>query len=576
MRLIIKRLLELVVLGILIAACSGTSTDTPAGENPPGDTTTTSAGAEPGDTTTTTAQQGNPTTADQLVLATLDTEFDLTALDFNYGYPGIEFVSLQYDTLTYVDENGAVAPWLATSWEINADASEWTFQLREDVLWHDGEPFTAEDVAFTVTYENEVVRQGIAFSAIIGFEAEAVGDYTVILRAPSPDPDLVGRLKKLFILPEHVWQGVGEGFPVDEADIAIRELDDHTGTGPYRFVSFDGATYVLEANAAYFNGTPTVGRLLIPIISDITAMFSALQSGEISASSTAVPPETVAQLEGSDGITLASGELFSSMNLLINNTKEPWSDVRVRTAVAKAIDIQDLIDTVTLGSATPGSIGMLHPSQPEAVQGLTQVYDPAGAIALMDEAGYVDSDGDGIRELSDGTPISFAFYAWSEQPLMLRAGQIVSEYLAEIGIEAILTPTETNTALTYYWPGFDRGSNPVGEYDLVMSTWSAAAIESPAKAMDEFFHSDPVRGRLNLEWYSNPDMDALLDELAATIDHDERVVLIQDIQRKAFEDMPRVVLWFNNSAFGYRSDVYDNWVGLPGLGIINKLSLIDQ
>ncbi len=575
MRTTIRRLWVIVVLGILISACTGSSTETTGGETPGNDTTTT-VDSEPGESTTTTEQTGNPTTADELVIATLDTEFDLTALDFNYGYPGLEFVSLMYDTLTYVDEDGAVAPWLATSWETNDDASEWTFQLRDDVTWHDGEQFDAEDVAFTVTYENEVVRQGVAFSSITGVEAEVVDDYTVVLRSPGPDPDLAGKLKKLFILPEHVWQGVGEGLPVDEADVAIRELDDHTGTGPYEFVSFDGATYVLEANSDYFNGTPTVGRILIPIISDITAMFSALQSGEIGASSTAVPPETVGQLEGVDGVTLASGELFSSVNVLINNAKEPWSDVRVRNAVAMAIDIQDVINTVTLGSATPGSIGMLHPSQPGAVQGLTPEYDPAGAAALMDEAGYVDSDGDGIRELSDGTPISFEFYSWSEQPLMVRAGEIVSEYLAEIGIEAIPTPTETNTALTYIWPEFDRASGGVGSFDLAISGWSAAAIEIPGKAMDEFFHSDPVRGRLNIDWYSDPDMDALLDELAATVDPDERSALIEEVQRKAFEGMPRVVLWYNNADFGYRNDVYDNWTSLPGLGIINKLSLIDQ
>jgi len=580
-----RRLSILVVLGLLIAACSGTSTDTTAGTtagtSAPGETTTTAGDSEPGEsttttTTTTTAPTGNPTTADELVLATLDTEFDLTAFDFNYGYPGLEFVSLQYDTLTYVDESGAVTPWLATSWEANDDATEWTFQLRDDVFWHDGEQFTAEDAAFTVTYENEVVRQGVAFSAVTGLEAEAVDDYTLIIRAPSSDVDLPGKLKKLFIVPQHVWEGVGAGLSIDEADIAVKEFDDHTGTGPYKFVSFDGATYVFEANDAYWNGTPTVRRILIPIISDVTAMFSALQSGEISASSTAVPPETVGQLEGTDGVTLATGELFGSMNVLMNHTKEPYSDVRVRNAIAKAIDIQDVIDTVTLGSATPGSIGMLHPSQPESVPGLTPEYDPAGANALMDEAGYLDSDGDGIRELSDGTPISFDFYAWSEQPLMLRAGELVSEYLAEIGIEAKLTPTETNTALTYYWPSFDRASGGVGSFDMVMSGWSSAAIEVPGKAMDEYFHSDPVRGRFNLGWYSNPDMDALLDELAVTIDADERVALMGEVQRKAFEDIPSVTLWYANSAFGYRNDVYDNWVALPGLGIVNKLSFIEQ
>ena len=591
-----KLMLLIVAVSLVAAACGSDEPAETAATQAPSQTTAPAEPAAPETTQATestepetmeepadTAEQPAETTpvaapdrVEEVVLATIDTEFDLTALDWNYGYPGLEFVALQYDTLAFVDEQGNVIPWLATSWELNDDASEWTFTLRDDVRWHDGESFTAEDVAFTVDYHNQVVRKSIGYSAAREFEAEVVDDHTVILRAPTPEPDMALKLKKLFILPQHLWEGVGAGLEIDEAEEVYRAFDDHTGTGPFKFVSFDGATYVFEANDDYFHGPPTVQRLVIPIISNVTAMFSAMQSGEIHASANAVPPESVSLLESDPNIALATGTLFSNNNLLINNSKEPWSNPVVRNAIANAINIDEIIDFVALGAATPGSAGMLHPDTPLGIAGLTPEYDPAAAAAALDGLGYLDTDGDGIRELTDGTPMSYELSAWSEEPQMVRIAELIAEYLDEIGIEVIPRPTETNTALTLYWPAFNRATGGPGPYDIAISGWSPAAQEVPAKALDEFFHSDPERGRLNLEWYTNPEMDAMLDQLAASTDEAERNELMREIQMLAFADMPRVTIWYPNASFAYRPEVYDGWRSIPGLGIINKLSFLQS
>ena len=597
MRTVNSKLMLLIVAVCLVAAACGSEepAETAATQAPSQTTAPAEAAApettqatestepetmeEPADTAeqpAETTQVAAPDRVEEVVLATIDTEFDLTALDWNYGYPGLEFVALQYDTLAFVDEQGNVIPWLATSWELNDDASEWTFTLRDDVRWHDGESFTAKDVAFTVDYHNQVVRKSIGYSAAREFEAEVVDDHTVIVRAPTPEPDMALKLKKLFILPQHLWEGVGAGLEIDEAEEVYRAFDDHTGTGPFKFVSFDGATYVFEANDDYFHGPPTVQRLVIPIISNVTAMFSAMQSGEIHASANAVPPESVALLESDPNIALATGTLFSNNNLLINNSKEPWSNPVVRNAIANAIDIDEIIDFVALGAATPGSAGMLHPDTPLGIAGLTPEYDPAAAAAALDGLGYLDTDGDGIRELTDGTPMSYELSAWSEEPQMVRIAELIAEYLGEIGIEVIPRPTETNTALTLYWPAFNRATGGPGPYDIAISGWSPAAQEVPAKALDEFFHSHPERGRLNLEWYTNPEMDAMLDQLAASTDEAERNELMREIQMLAFADMPRVTIWYPNASFAYRPEVYDGWRSIPGLGIINKLSFLQS
>jgi len=550
---------------LVVAACGGSASPSPsgAGTQPPGSDAP--------------ATQAPPTQVEQVTLATFDTEFALTALDFNYGYPGFEFVKLQYDTLVQVDTGNNPQPLLATEWESNAGATEWTFTLRDDVTWHDGEPFTADDVAFTVRYQNDVVRGGGAFTTLRGFEAEVIDDTHVMITTPQPEPELARKLNLIVMLPEHIWDGVGDVEDLEESDRQITELADHTGTGPYMMGDYDpDRSYTFLANENYFLGAPAVKKIVVPIIKDTTALFSALRSGEVDAVVSALPAENIADFQNQPNLTLLEGPAFSSRVLQINAAHKPFDDPIVRRAIGMMIDPQELVDVAKLGQAVIGSQGYIHPNLPGAAAGLTLKRDYAAANALLEGAGYVDSNNDGVRETPDGTPMSYEVVAWAEEPDMVRAADLLVEWGAAIGLDLRTAATETNAAVDLVWPGFNRSESGPGPFDLAVWNWSAGVLNVPSQALQLFYHSDVVTGRLNVDFYESSEMDTLLDALAASTDQDERADLMTQIQELAAEDLPFIILWYPVDTYAFDSTVYDGWRFLDGLGMINKLSFLPQ
>jgi len=567
-----KNLRQLAALALsaalVFAACETTASPAPSGAatQPPGT-------GEPSDPSV----AAPPTQIEELTVATFDTEFTLTALDINYGYPGFELAKLQYDSLTGIDTGNEVREQLATQWESNDDATEWTFTLRDDVTWHDGEAFTADDVAFTVRYENDVVRGGGAFTVLRGFEAEVIDDTHVTITTPQPEPELDRKLMRILILPEHIWDGVGDVEDLEESNRLIVELADHTGTGPYMMGDYDpDRFYTFIANDNYFLGPPAVKRIVVPIIKDTTALFAALRSGEVDAVVPPLQPENIADFQNQPNIELVEGPTFSTRTLQINAAKEPFDDPIVRRAIGMMIDPQELVDVVKLGQAVIGSQGYIHPNLPGAVQGLTLERDSAGANQLLEDAGYRDTDGDGVRETPDGEPMAYDVVAWAEEPDMIRAADLIREWGAEIGLDLTTAATETNAAVDLVWPGFNRSESGPASFDLAVWNWSSGVLNVPSQALELFYDSDVVTGRLNVDFYESSEMDGLIDSLTATTDLDERLTLMAQIQELAFEDLPFIVLWYPVDTYAYNASAYDGWRFQDGLGIINRLSFLPQ
>jgi peptide/nickel transport system substrate-binding protein len=210
------------------------------------------------------------------------------------------------------------------------------------------------------------------------------------------------------------------------------------------------------------------------------------------------------------------------------------------------------------------------------VPNLTLERDYEAANALLEDAGYTDSDGDGVRETPDGTKMSYEVVAWAEEPDMIRAADLLVEWGAEIGIELRTAATETNAAVDLVWPGFNRGESGPAPFDLAVWNWSAGVLNVPSQALQLFYHSDVVLGRLNVDFYESDEMDGLLTDLAATTDPAERLDLMAQVQELAYEDLPFIVLWYPVDTFAFNSSVYDGWRVVDGLGIINKLSFLPQ
>ncbi|HUV51763.1 MAG TPA: ABC transporter substrate-binding protein, partial [Dehalococcoidia bacterium] len=292
-------------------------------------------------------------------------------------------MSLIFDTLVWKDENGFV-PALAESWEYLADEKAYVFHLREGVTWNDGQPFSAQDVAFTVQYIKDHPYQWVDSSIIE--EAMASDDNTVKITLKKDYAPFLDQVAgTLPIMPEHVYEDVSDpaGFKDDAA---------LTGTGPFKLVNYDKTqgTYLYEANENYYQGAPNVKQIKFVKIS-LEMSAAALKKGDVDAAT--VPGETVKDLKKEDfSVVEASHDWVAK--IMVNHRKAPFSDAKFRQALYYAIDRQDLVDTGLRGYGLAGSPGLYAPDNQwyNANQG-QYPFDPAKAGQLLEELGYEKKEG---------------------------------------------------------------------------------------------------------------------------------------------------------------------------------------
>ncbi|MBZ0292916.1 MAG: ABC transporter substrate-binding protein [Anaerolineae bacterium] len=503
---------------------------------------------------------------EQLRMGITGDESTLNPYTYVTGNPGWNMLLLQYDTLFQLDGNGVPQPWLATGATASDDGLTVILDLRDDVTWHDGEPFTAEDVKFTVDYFKQNTHGRFTRDLRPVESAEVTGDYQVVLTLTAPSPSLeLGTLADVPILPQHVWSEIEN--PA-EANLGI---ETNIGTGPYKLTQYEpDQFYTFEANADYWAGAPLVAELVFVRYADTTGSIAALQSAEVDMLVNSVPPEQASLLTGMGDIDVIQGPLFTTDMITYDMERAPFNQLAVRQAMSLAINRQDIIDTVYLGTGTVGNIGWTHPASVYYNSAISAEYNLDRATAMLDEAGIVDSDGDGIREL-DGEPLSFEFLTPSNNALRIRIAELVREMLLAIGIDVQVAVVEQTTWEEAVWPEFDvnNGRN----YDMSMWGWSAPVQADPVR-ISSLVHSDPAIGSLNLTGYSNEQIDALTEELSTTLDVDRQIELMHEIQAIIAEELPFIMLLYPDAVYAYRPAVFDNWLFMTGQGVFHKLSFL--
>jgi peptide/nickel transport system substrate-binding protein len=441
-----------------------------------------------------------------------------------------------------------------------------SLDLRDDVTWHDGEAFTADDVKFTVEYYKEF-NHGRWTRNVRNIESvETDGDNRVIFTMTAPTPGFeLATLAETPMLPQHVWESV------DDPDNHV--FEENIGTGPYKMVEMVlDQFYRLEANEDYFAGKPTVDELVFVQFADDAGSLAALRTNAVDMIVTGVGPEQIAILGGVEGIDVAQGPEFATDMINYDIGRAPFNNKDVRQAINLAIDRQDLADTVYLGAASTGSAGWIHPSHSVFNDAVVTEYDPERAMQILDDAGIVDSNDDGIREL-DGTPLSFEFIVDGGNSLRLRTAELVSQMLAEIGMEATVQAVETSTWEEAVWPGFDvaQGRN----YDMSMWGWSAP-VQANAIRVWQLLHSSPDLGFLNLTGFSNERADELSEALTTEVDPEAIAEIMDELQEIIADELPFVLLLYPDGAYAYWSSVYDNWTFMAGQGVFHKLSFLPE
>jgi peptide/nickel transport system substrate-binding protein len=497
-----------------------------------------------------------------LRLAIPGEEGALTPYTYRTGYPGYELMTLVYDQLMLLDEDLVARPWLAESLEIE-DPRTYRLRLREGVRWHDGQPFDADDVAFSFDYYREHTMSRFTTAADRVERVETLGPHDVRLHLPAPDAAFVEAvLTDLPMLPEHLWAGVDDP----------RSVRDAIGTGPYRAAEVAGDRfYRLVANDDFWGPTPAVRELVAPMIRDETTTFQALRAGEIDAAVIGVPPASVASFERAGGIEVAHGSNFATMLLIMDVTRPGLRDPEVRRAIAAAIDVDRLVDLLLLGYGTPGAPGFLHPETPFANPATLEPSSrpPAEVRATFERAGYTEGE-DGVYVGPDGTRLAFELLAPSDNPTRLRAAQLIAQDLAEIGVDATVRALEFDALTQRVWPGFDVSQGR--DYEMAVFGWSAPVnVRANLRGL---VHGDPQVGSFNLAGYADAEVDAWTEAAATAASADERRELLWAVQERIARDVPFVPLVYRDGLYAYRPAAFDGWSYQAGQGIVHKRSFL--
>lgn len=472
------------------------------------------------------------------------------------GGPGYWQMSFVYDTLMWKDSTGNLLGWLATSMERAPDDVTYTFKIRPGVTWHDGQPLTAADVAFTFEYFASQTISPLVVAQPYGIaHVSTSGTDTVVIRTARPDvtfPEYVAG--SVPIVPQHVWSKVKVAAQDMKPSILV-------GSGAYQVTSYDGNDGAVAYQAAnnYFLGKPFVSRIeLIPMNSD----FPALQGNEVDVGgwqeSGGILPSELAPFKGSSAFAVQSNVGSISTALYFNLAKGgPLADVRFRRAFAMAINRPDLVTRLYGGDGVPGNPGYIPPGDPYYVSVPQYDYDVAGARALLDGAGYRTSS-NGTRTDPSGTPLAFGLL-FSTGPEGAPTAQLLVNDLAAIGVK--LTPKAVPAGPEFY------GAKMSGHYDVALAGFPGPGGGGPdadPDSMRQIFSSKAPPSLVSVTGYRNPTFDALAAEQLATFDVSKRKALIAQMQTILANDLPALTLTYPTQYNIYRPAAFDAWYFTPG------------
>ena len=368
---------------------------------------------------------------------------------------------LVFDTLIDFDGANRPLPDLASTVPnrrnggISADGKTILVHLRRNVRWHDGVPFTAADVVFTIHAIQDpknAVANRLFFTNIAA--VEATDPYTVRFRLRAPQASFLATVGYTYpILPEHL---LGKS-----AALGTDPFNGHpVGTGPYRFVRWErGERLEYAANPDYFAGPPKIGRLTVAVIPDANTL--AIQLREHALDFAAVDSSGYSQLRGAPGVVRRTERLNDFVGYAMNAARPLLRDRRVRLAIVRAVDRVAIARKVTFGTGTPayGDLPLfMYDGRPPA--GWSDA-DPAGAEALLDAAGW-KRNADGVR-VKNGSPLRLEMIDFSGSATSASVALQIQQMLRRVGIE---TTYKTFASSLYYSPASAGGPFEGGKYDL--------------------------------------------------------------------------------------------------------------
>ncbi|MEA3406673.1 MAG: ABC transporter substrate-binding protein [Chloroflexota bacterium] len=454
--------------------------------------------------------------------------------------PGYTRMSFLFDTLVWKDEEGII-PWLAEDWQVSDDGTAWTFAIRSDVKFQDGEPLTVEDVVFSYAFFKEhmtAFKWNASLEKVKGVEAVSENGVAITLKEPFAGflNDTAGSIP---ILPKHIWEDVEDPAKFAEPEAVI-------GSGPFTLTDYnrEEGRYVYEANEDYFKGRPIIDRLVFVKVSDEAL---ALETGTVDAASFwGKEIDVVKELRSDGTFEVLEGPSFWVLQLVFNTANPPFDKANVRQAVAQAIDRQNIVEQVTHGGAIVANLGIISPHTDWYNPNLpTYKHDTAEAKTFFEEQGLT------TKPLTLITTANFA-----------REAEMVKQDLEAVGLAIQLKTGDRTTVDTLLREGnFDLAINGHGGIanPSILDTpdWPAAT-------------------------YKNEMYDTLFAQQAQAVDQEKRRELVWQLQELLAEELPILPLYHPRMWLLYDGSKLDTWFYTAGgmsVGIpipLNKLAFLPR
>ena len=451
--------------------------------------------------------------------------------------------------------NNQLEPLLAESWFANDDVTSWTFNLRQDVLWHDGEQVTADDVKFTF---DRIMDPAEGSNAISGMslvtDVVVVDEYTVRIDMSAPDvffPDRMA-LGGYEIVPEHALSG----FELLADAVEFNTLKP-IGNGPFKMeLAVPGQYFELVANEDYFKGRPYLDGITFRVVPDANTRVTELLAGQLDWVD--VLPSQLPAVAANPNLKVDTFDALAYNIFAWNLLDERFQDVRVREAMMYAIDRRAAAQAVSpgLGYVDDVFIPLGHTWIERPDDLVFREYDPERALELFAEAGWTDSDGDGILD-RDGEPFSFRLLIDRGDVLREQLGLIVQQYLVEVGLDV-----EYDLA--------ERGGRWIEETQN--RTFDTRLAVFPITNVDWLRRLYTTQGQNNGQSYSSPEVDELFMELSRTPDQAEQAELFIELNRLLYADPPNMVLIFNELMTASNA----NLLGLPNHNLKDSMTFAHE
>lgn len=510
-------------------------------------------------------QSASSAAVDSLTIAISADENTLTPFTYVHGSPGFDAMSLIYDTLFVRTPDNTIIPWMVKEYSVENDSKVYHITLEDGLKWHDGQPLTAEDVKFT--FEYVLIQSRTRFSAIgkkvENIEVKNDKEFTITLK--ETDVNFINNsLTDLRIIPKHIYE--------NEADATA--VTSSVGSGMYKLVEYkSGEYYKLEAMEDYFKGSPKVKNLNLPIMTDKSSIQQGIISGQLAGSTTSVSAAVLDTFNNASGIDILKADGYAPTMLYFNCEREPFNNAKFRQAISLGIDMDTIIQQVALGHATKGTPNFIREDLEEAEKGLSYEYNVEKANQILDELGYNQKNSEGIRLDANGSPLHFSLLTYSDSTNRVRAAELISKQLKDIGIDVEVTSMESTAVDDKVWPEFDVSKGR--DFDMTMWGWSAPVMLNGG-SLAALCSSDYAIGNDNIGGYKNDEFDKLVSNYQSATTIEEANEASKEMQKFIANEYPFITLYYDDNLYACNTSMYDGWVASKSGSTLNVFSFLPE